>query len=103
MINVAKGEYNKAVPRARGEADQKVQSAEGYAVERVNRAQGDADRFTALLTEYVKAPEVTRQRLYLEAMGEVLAGVGRKFIIDESTASVLPLLPLSGLDKGTQK
>jgi membrane protease subunit HflK len=94
MINVAKGEYNKAVPRTRGEADQRVQAAEGYAVQRVNEAEGDVARFDALLAEYLKAPDVTRRRLYLEALAEVLPRIKSKIIIDEAASSVLPLLQL---------
>ncbi|HEY5769716.1 MAG TPA: FtsH protease activity modulator HflK, partial [Terrimicrobium sp.] len=77
MINVANGEYNKAVPKARGEADQRLRAAEGYALSRVNEARGDAERFNSLLAEYLKAPEVTRQRIYLETMAEVLPGLER--------------------------
>jgi len=94
MINVANGEYNKVVPRARGEADQKIRGAEGYALGRVNQAQGDADRFSALLAEYLKAPEVTRERMYLETMTEVLPQFERKIIIDDSVSQLLPLLNL---------
>ena len=93
-INVANGEYNKAVPRARGEAEQKLQAAEGYALERVNEARGDAERFTAQLTEYLKALEVTRQRLYFETMTEVLPQLERKVILDEKASQLLPLLSL---------
>ena len=100
MINVANGEYNKVVPRARGEADQKIRGAEGYALGRVNQAQGDADRFTALLEAYLKAPEVTRERMFLETMAEVLPQFERKVIIDDSATQLLPLL---NLDSKTKK
>ncbi len=99
MINVANGEYNKAVPRARGLADQSVRAAEGYSLGRVNEARGDADRFNALLAEYLKAPEVTRQRIYLETMAEVLPQFDRKVILDEKVGSLLPLFPLDGKSK----
>lgn len=99
MINMANGEYNKAVPRARGEADQRIRGAEGYALSRVNEAQGDAARFNALLAEYVKAPEVTRQRIYLETMAEVLPGLERKIILDEKVGGLLPLLNLDAKAK----
>ena len=66
LINQANGEYNKVVPRARGEADQKIRAAEGYALKRVNEAEGDAAKFTALFTEFQKAPEVTKRRLTLK-------------------------------------
>ena len=94
MINVARGEYNKAVPVARGEADQHIQAAEGYAIRRVNEAEGDVQRFNALFAEYLKAPDVTKRRLYLETLKEVLPRVKTKVIIDESATSVLPLLQL---------
>lgn len=95
MINVANGEYNKVVPRASGEAEQKIQEAKGYALKRVNEAEGDASRFTAVLTEFEKAPEVTKRRIYIETMREVVPQLGRKIIIDEEASQILPLLPLS--------
>jgi membrane protease subunit HflK len=94
-INIANGEYNKAVPRARGEAEEKISTAEGYAVKRVNEAEGDAARFNALFAEYLKAPEVTRRRIYLETMKDVLPTLGRKIVIDQDATSVLPLLQLN--------
>ncbi len=93
-INVASGEYNKTVPKARGEAEEKISTAEGYAIRRVNEAEGDAARFRALFGEFSKAPEVTRRRLYLETMGEVLPRLRDKIILDESAKQILPLLQL---------
>jgi membrane protease subunit HflK len=93
-INVARGEYNKAVPRARGEAEQKISEADGYAIRRVNEARGDAERFQSQFAEYVKAPEVTRQRLYLETMAEVLPQLERKIILDDKAGQMVPFLPL---------
>ena len=95
MINVANGEYNKEVPRARGEAEQKMQAAEGYALKRVNEAKGDVSRFNAVLAEYIKAPEVTKQRIYIETMRDVVPKLGRKIIIDDQASQILPLLQLS--------
>jgi len=94
MINVANGEYNKVVPRASGEAKQKTQAAEGYALKRVNEAQGDVARFEAVLAEYLKAPEVTKRRIYIETMSEVVPKMGKKIIIDEEASQILPLLQL---------
>ncbi|MBN2505909.1 MAG: FtsH protease activity modulator HflK [Verrucomicrobia bacterium] len=94
LVNVANGEYNKAVPRARGEAEEKISTAEGYAIKRINQAEGDALRFQALLTEYLKAPEVTRRRLHLETLGQVLPQLGPKIILDENAPQLLPLLQL---------
>src|SRR5213596_320362 len=94
-INIANGDYNQAVPRAKGEADQAIRGAEGYRFKRVNEAEGDVASFNAMLGEYVKAPEITRTRLYLETMGDVLPGMGPKIIIDDSMKQYLPILPLS--------
>jgi membrane protease subunit HflK len=95
-INKAHGEYNKAVPRARGEADRKIAEAEGSASKRINEAEGDAERFLALYKEYKQAPDITRKRLYLECMQEVLPKLKGKVVIDEEARSVLPLLNLDG-------
>jgi membrane protease subunit HflK len=103
MINVANGEYNKIVPKARGEAEQKIRGAEGYALSRVNQAQGDAGRFNALLAEYSKASEVTRERMFLETMTEVLPEFERKIIIDDGVNQLLPLLNLDQKDDEKEK
>ena len=91
LINQAKSEYNKIIPRARGIAEKTIQEAKGYALERVNRARGEASKFDSIFAEYSKAKEVTRQRIYLETMNDVLQNVGRKLITDESAAGILPL------------
>ncbi len=93
-INDAWAEYNKAVPRAKGEAEQAIRAAEGYALERVNNAAGDAKRFEALYEEYRRAPLVTRKRIYLETLAEIMPKLGRKVILDEDARGVLPLLQL---------
>ena len=95
-INDAWAEYNKAVPRAKGEAEQAIRAAEGYALERVNNAAGDAKRFEALYEEYRRAPLVTRKRIYLETLAEIMPKLGRKVILDEDARGVLPLLQLEG-------
>ncbi len=100
LINEAQSEYNKTVPRARGEAQQTVLAAEGYALDRVNRARGEAARFEAVYEQYRRAPEVTRQRIYLETLNAILPKVGRKVIIDEEVKGVLPLLNL--VNKGDE-
>ena len=97
LINEALAQYNQVIPRARGEAEQTILQAEGYSLERVNRSQGDAARFKALYDEYRRAPGVTRQRLYLETMQEVLPQMGRKLFIDQDVEGVMPLLPLDSL------
>jgi membrane protease subunit HflK len=94
LINQAQSEYNQVVPRAAGEAQQTVQQAEGYALDRVNRARGDAARFRQYYEAYQQAPEVTRRRIYLETMGQILPKVQRKVVVDADVRSVLPLLNL---------
>jgi len=102
-INLANGEYNKAVPRARGEADQAIRGAEGYRFKRINEASGDVAAFNAVLTEYLKAPEVTRTRIYLETLGEVLPGAKQSIVVDESVQQILPMLPLPSSLTGAAK
>jgi modulator of FtsH protease HflK len=92
LINQAEAEYNRVIPRARGEAEETIQLAEAYALNRVNRAKGEAERFTALFDAYIKSPEVTKQRIYLETMERVLPKIGNKIIVDEKGNNVLPLL-----------
>jgi membrane protease subunit HflK len=94
-INIANGEYNKVVPRAKGQADETIRAAEGYRFKRVNEAEGDVAAFSAVLEQYIKAPDITRTRLYLETMGDVLPGTGQKIIVDDSLRQLLPVLPLS--------
>jgi membrane protease subunit HflK len=94
LINQARSEYNKVVPRAKGQAEETIQRAEGYATERVNNALGEASRFNALYLEYVKAPEVTKRRIYLETMETILPQAGNKIITDESGNNLLPLLQM---------
>jgi membrane protease subunit HflK len=99
LINEARAEFNRVIPRARGEAQQVVQVAEGYALDRVNRAQGDAALFDELRAAYTRAPEVTRRRIYLETMQDVLPNVQKKVILDKDLEGILPLLPLDGGQK----
>ncbi|MES2438694.1 MAG: FtsH protease activity modulator HflK [Verrucomicrobiota bacterium] len=94
MINEANGEYNRVIPKAKGLADQRISGAEGFAVQRINEAEGDVARFKELLTQYDKAPAITKQRLYLETMNEVLPKLGSKIILDEDAKQFLPLLNL---------
>ena len=94
LINQAKAEYNKVIPKASGQARETIQMAEGYATERVNNAKGDVARFNALYSEYVKAQEVTKRRIYLETMEEVLPKLGQKIITDEKGGNILPLLQM---------
>jgi len=95
LINQARSEYNKVIPKARGDASRIIEEARGYAIERVNQARGEAIRFNAIFKEYSMAPEVTRQRIYLETMNDVLPRVGRKLITDKETSGILPLFQFS--------
>lgn len=99
LINEAKSAYNKVIPKASGQALETIQKAEGYALERVNNAMGEVARFNDLYDEYVKAPEVTRRRIYLETMNKVLPLLGNKIITDKGGNNVLPLLQMQMQDK----
>ncbi len=94
LINEARRDYNKVIPLAEGEKDQRIREADGYRLKRINEAEGDASRFNALFAEYSKAPEVTRRRIYIETMQEVLPDLQSKIIVDEQTQGILPLLNL---------
>ncbi len=100
LIKEADGYRGDVLPKARGQAQKILEEAEAYKQERIKRAQGDADRFLAVLKEYEEAKDVTRKRLYLETMEQILPGI-RKFVIDpEVGGSVLQFLPL---EKGGEK
>lgn len=97
-INEAQEQANKEIPKARGEAARTIAEAEGYGLERVNRAKGEANRFQAILAEYKKAPEVTRKRLYLEALTVILPEAKSLYIVDADQKALIPWLSLdSGL------
>src|SRR5881398_3460412 len=94
-INQAWAVYNDAVPNASGQAKERLKQAEAYAFRRVNQAKGDAEKFTLLLSEYRKAPDVTRRRIYLEQMQAILPALQKKVIVDESLKNILQTLPLT--------
>jgi membrane protease subunit HflK len=94
LINEARRDYNKVIPLAEGEKDQRIREADGYRLKRINEAAGDVARFSALLAEYSKAPEVTRRRIYIETLQDVLPRLRSKIIVDEQTSGILPLLNL---------
>ena len=100
MIYQAREAYNKVIPAARGNAEKTVREAEGYALDRVNRAKGDASRFLALYEEYAKAENVTRRRLYLEAILEIFPKMGNKYIVDADQTNLLPLLNIGKYEGG---
>jgi len=103
LINEARRDYNKVIPLAEGEKDQRIREADGYRLKRINEAEGDVARFRALLTEYSKAPEVTRRRIYIETLQDVMPRTGSKVIVDEQTSSILPLLNLESRSFNSRK
>ena len=100
--NEARAYAAEILPRARGDANAMLQQAEGYKQRVINEAQGDAARFTSVLDEYRKAPEVTRQRLYLDAMQNVL-GSSTKVLLDVEGGNNLLYVPLDKLLTGSDR
>ena len=100
LINEATGYANDVVPRARGRAAQLVNEADGYRLAKMEEARGDAERFNAMLAEYQKAKDVTRMRLYLETMQEVLPRMKKVLIDPAAGREVVPYLPLDSLVRG---
>ena len=100
LIKEADGYREDVLPKARGQAQSIIRAAEAYKAARIKRSEGDADRFLSVLKEYEKAKDVTRRRLYLETMEQILPGI-RKFVIDpEAGGNLLQFLPL---EKGAEK
>lgn len=103
LVNEAEEAYNREVPKARGDAKKMVEEAHGYAVERVNLARGETARFLAILKEYKGGAEVTRRRMYLETMQEVLPKVTEIYVVDGDKGGVLPFLDVRGVNKAAAK
>ena len=95
LIQEARREFNESVPRAKGEAEKKIRQAEAYAVERINLSEGEADRFVSVYNEYRKARRVTRRRMYLETLAEVLPKIENKWILEGNDSGILKLLDLN--------
>jgi modulator of FtsH protease HflK len=102
MINEATKQANEVIPRAKGEANRIIAEAQGYAAERTNQALGEAARFASILTEYQAAPEVTRRRMYLETLAEILPEIGSVLVLQEGQSAPLPLLHLREGQKPTE-
>jgi modulator of FtsH protease HflK len=111
MVNQAQEQANKLIPKASGEAKQVIAEAEGYATERINQARGEASRFSSILAEYQRVPEVTRRRLYLEAVSSVLSEAKGVYIVDSEQRALIPWLsidsakspaPLENLKEGAK-
>ncbi|MBE34961.1 MAG: FtsH protease activity modulator HflK [Opitutaceae bacterium] len=94
LINEAEKRRNQVIPRAEGQALQIIAGAEAYRAERVNRSRGEAGRFTAILSEYQNAPAITRQRMYIEMIDQVLPNAGPVYIMEDGVSSPIPLLNL---------
>ena len=95
LINEARRDYNKVIPLAEGEKDQRIREAEGYKLKRINEAEGDVARFKAVFAQYQKAPDVTKRRLYVETLQNVLPAVQNKVVVDSDMKGLLPLLNLN--------
>ncbi len=95
-INEAQGYYNDIIPKARGEAQAMLRESEAFKEARIKRAEGDVAKFKAMLSEYRKARDVTKKRLYLEAMEEILPGVKKYIVPSEGDGNLLNLLNLTG-------
>lgn len=95
LVNEAEETYNRIIPKAKGDAKKIVEEARGYAVQRVNEAQGETARFKSIVKEYLNARDVTRRRMYLEAMQEILPNVDHVYVMDRNQNSLLPLLDLT--------
>ena len=92
LINEAKQAYNKQIYRIEGEAQKIITEAEGYAIERVNNAKGDVALFESVLKEYLKAPQITKDRLYIETMEQILSANKNKIIVDKDIEHLVPFL-----------
>lgn len=95
VINESWETYNKAIPKAKGEAERTIREAEGYSLKRINEAEGDAARFKSTYEAYKSAKDVTRQRMYLETLGEILPLAGPKYIVEPDGTGILPFLQLN--------
>ena len=97
--NAAEAYANKVIPEARGNASVIVNKAQAYRLKTIAEAEGEAQRFTLVYNEYRKAPEITRRRMYLETMSQVLAPANKIILDDTAGRNVVPYLPLPALDK----
>ena len=100
-VNNAKKYANEVIPAAKADADEIIKQAEAYKQSKINEANGQAERFTQLFAEYEKYPLITKQRLFYEAMEEILPGI-KLYIVDENTGvqTALPLSPFASVDMG---
>ncbi|NOX26224.1 MAG: FtsH protease activity modulator HflK [Deltaproteobacteria bacterium] len=102
LVNEAEATYNKVIPKAKGQAKQILEEAHGYAIQRTNLAQGEAARFTDILKQYRLAKQVTRRRMYLETMQEILPKVKSVYVIDSKQRAVLPFMDIGKTMQGSK-
>lgn len=102
IINDAEGQKNKVLPAALGKKEQAIKEAEGYQIRRVNEAKGDTNAFVAILEEYKKAKDVTRRRLYLETMSDIITKCDKLYLIDRDQKGLLPFLNLGAQLQSSQ-
>jgi membrane protease subunit HflK len=100
-INQAWAEYNKVIPRADGQKKKIISEAHGYAINRVNLSKGEAERFITTWNAYKDTKDVTKRRLYLEAMSDVFSNMNKKIIVDSDVKGILPMLDLNAKEKRT--
>ena len=99
LINEANQAFNKEIYKAEGEAKQLINEANGYAIERINNAKGEAALFEMILSEYKKAPQITKDRYFIETMNVIFAGNSNKVIVDTELENFLPMLNLKNKEK----
>jgi len=90
-INIAEKKYNEKIPEAKGLAEKEISFARGFAIETVNKAKGDAERFNRVLTEYKKAPKITKTRLYLEMVEDTVKKIENFTVVDSEIQGLLPI------------
>lgn len=95
LVNEAEETYNRVIPKAAGDAKKIIEEAYGYQAQRINNSQGETRRFLDILKEYKAAPDVTRKRIYLETMKEILPGVQSVYVIDKDQRAPIPLLNIT--------
>jgi modulator of FtsH protease HflK len=95
LQNEAQAYANRIIPEARGEAERILQAAQGYRDQVIAEAKGQGDRFTKVYEQYKKAPDVTRQRIFIETMEKVIGNTDKVIVDDKAGTGVVPFLPLS--------
>ncbi|MDY0040936.1 MAG: protease modulator HflK, partial [Desulforhabdus sp.] len=103
LVNEAQAYMEDILPRARGASRQIMEEAIAYREERIRRARGDASRFSQVLEEYRRAPDVTRERMHIEALEEILARANKVVMSQGSEHSLLPFLPLRGVQPPSKR